>query len=154
MERGARMEKAILRYFDPRELVCPHTHGRFGDRALGFMDDTILRDLLFVREGLGLPVRVNNWHRGGDYSQRGFRCVLCPLVRSKAVYGSLYVSAHILGKAVDFTVDGMSAERVRQWIKAHSDALPHPCRLEEGVSWVHMDTRTDGSAGRVTTFKG
>lgn len=144
----------ILRYFDPRELTCPHVYGRFGGKSMEFLDRAVLDNLMFVREGLGRPINVNSWHRGGQYSQRGFRCVCCPLVRSKAAAGTPYVSAHILGKAVDFTVDGMTAEEARRWIRANADALPHPCRLEDGVSWVHMDTRTDGSAGRVVTFKG
>ena len=58
------------------------------------------------------------------------------------------------GTAVDFDVQGMSAEEVRKWIERNKVLLPYPIRLEEGVNWVHLDMRNDGSKGRVTCFKG
>jgi uncharacterized protein YcbK (DUF882 family) len=59
------------------------------------------------------------------------------LVKSKQ---SVYLSAHILGKAGDFTVSGMSAEEARQKIKASALMLPCNVRIEGGVSWLHIDT--------------
>lgn len=144
----------ITTYFDACELLCPHVARRFGAKGLRFLDVTILENLAWIRKNIGRPIRVNNWQNNGKLSQRGLRCNCCGLVASKTKAGTAYLSAHVLGKAVDFDVDGMSAEAARRWIKGHADALPYPCRLEEGVSWVHMDTVTDGSAGRVTTFLG
>ena len=48
-------------------------------------------------------------------------------------------SAHVLGKADDFSVDGMSAEEARQKIFENIDRLPHPIRMENGVAWLHID---------------
>ena len=45
-----------------------------------------------------------------NLNQRGLRCNLCPIVSNKQ---SLYLSAHILGKAGDFTVRGLTAEEAR-----------------------------------------
>jgi len=140
------MNKAILKFFDVQELVCRHVYNTFGLSALNFLDEKLLETLLFVRENIGKPIYVNNWQIGGNLSQRGLRCNLCDLVKSKTNANSIYVSAHVLGKAVDFDVKGMKAEEVRQWLLTNENRLPHPIRLEKGVSWVHMDVRTfDGS---------
>ena len=72
----------------------------------------------------------------GDYTQRGLRCNKCKLVANKSVS---YLSAHVLGKAGDFSVDGMSAEEARQKIIENIDRLPHPIRMENGVAWLHID---------------
>ena len=45
----------------------------------------------------------------------------------------------MLGKAADFTVKGMTAEEARRRIKANAHLLPHPLRMEAGVSWLHVD---------------
>ena len=58
---------------------------------------------------------------------RGLRCNKCKLVANKSVS---YLSAHVLGKAGDFSVDGMSAEEARQKIIENIDKLPHPIRME------------------------
>ena len=72
------------------------------------------------------------------------RCNLCPLVKSKK---GVYVSAHITGNAIDFTCDDKTAEEIREII------LPCKVRLEDGVSWVHIDVYDDGTEDKITTFK-
>lgn len=134
----------MMKCFGIKELVCPHVYEKWGERAWQFLDDRMLANLLFVREGIGKPIVVNNWAKGGQYSQRGLRCNTCQLVIEKTDLRKVYLSQHIFGKAVDFNVVGMDAESVRQWIKAHEAELPYPCRLEEGVSWVHLDTLNKG----------
>lgn len=130
-----------MKYFDIKELVCPHVYEIWGESAWQFLDKRLLENLDWLREKLGKPIVVNNWAKGGEYSQRGLRCNTCILVIEKTDLRKVYLSAHIQGKAVDFNVVGMTAEEVRQWIIDHADELPHPCRLERDVSWVHLDTR-------------
>lgn len=149
-----RIKMDITTFFDACELLCPHVAKKFGAKGLRFMDTTILDNLTWIRSRIGRPIRVNNWQNCGKLSQRGLRCNCCALVAAKTKAATPYLSAHVLGKAVDFDVDGMTAEAVRKWIKEQGVDLPYPCRLEEGVSWVHMDTVTDGAAGWVTTFRG
>jgi hypothetical protein len=128
-----------MKYFGIKELVCPHVYEKFGEKAWRFLDERLLENLDWIRENLDKPIVVNNWAQGGEYSQRGLRCTRCILVIEQVDLRKVYLSAHIFGKAVDFNVVGMTAEEVRQWIKAHAKDLPHPCRLEESVSWVHLD---------------
>jgi hypothetical protein len=76
---------------------------------------------------------------------------MCELVKSKKAN---YLSAHILGKAGDFTVKGMNAGQARQEIMLKSHLLPCPVRLEGGVSWLHFDVLPQyGVTEKVYVFK-
>lgn len=130
------LNNEIAAYFIPQELVCRHVFDRFGSRSYDYMDARLLEVLLWLRKSLGRPIYANNWDGGGLLSQRGYRCNLCDIVKSKK---TAYLSAHTRGQALDFDVKGMAAEEVRSWIEAHKDGLPHNIRLESGVSWVHLD---------------
>lgn len=143
----------IQDYFKIEELVCPHVYDKFGLYAWQFFDPRLLDTLLVIREKIAKPIYVNDWDMGGNFTQRGFRCNICPLVKEKTVLEKLYVTAHSQGMGVDFDVKGMSAEEVRKWIKDNQILLPHPIRLEEDVNWLHLDTRSDGFRA-ITWFKG
>ena len=143
----------IKKYFDIEELVCRHVYNRFGEKAWDFFDRRLLEVLLFVREGIGKSIYVNNWQIGGSLSQRGIRCIVCPLVQEKSRLEKVYMSTHLQGNGIDFDVKGMTAEEVRKWIYAHREELPCPIRLEDGVTWVHLDTR-NYSNEKVLYFKG
>jgi hypothetical protein len=126
---------AIKQFFDLEELVCNHTFSKFKTASWQFLDTNFLHALLVIRRDiLKKPMYCNN-HSAGTY-QRGLRCNMCNLVKSKA---SIYLSSHILGKAGDFTVAGITAEQARQMIKANAHLLPYPIRMEAGVSWLHFD---------------
>jgi hypothetical protein len=124
---------AIKPYFDIDELVCDHTYAKWGDNAWQFLDTDYLHALLIVRRDI---LKRPMWCNGRFKKQRGLRCNRCEMVRTKSL---VYLSPHCLGKAGDFTVDGMTAEQARQKIKANAHLLPCNVRLEKGVSWVHMD---------------
>lgn len=141
-----------MKYFGIKELVCPHVYEKWGEKAWQFLDEKLLTNLDWIREKIGKPIVVNNWAKGGQYSQRGLRCNVCILCIEKTDLRKVYLSQHIFGKAVDFNVVGMDAESVRQWIKAHAAELPYPCRLEEEVSWVHLDTLYNGGEKVVGFF--
>lgn len=130
-----------MKYFGIKELVCPHVYEIWGENSWQFLDKRLLENLEWIREKIGKPIVVNNWAKGGQYSQRCLRCNTCILVIEKTDLRKVYLSAHIFGQAADFNVVGMTAEEVRDWIVAHADELPHPCRLERDVSWIHMDVR-------------
>lgn len=125
----------IKKFFTIDELVCNHTKAKWGEAAWQFLDTDFLHTLLIVRRDiLQKPMYCNN-HNAGTY-QRGLRCNMCDLVRSK---GSVYLSSHVLGKAGDFTVVGMTAEQARMIIKNSAYKLPVNIRMEKGVSWLHID---------------
>jgi hypothetical protein len=68
--------------------------------------------------------------------QRGLRCNRCELVKEKKV---AYLSSHILGKAGDFSFEGITAQEARSRIRNNAHLLPCPIRMEGGVSWLHFD---------------
>ena len=121
-------------FFDIEELVCKHTLAKWGERAWQFLATDYLHALLVIRRDiLQRPMYCN----GNGRYQRGLRCNICPLVVEK---NSVYLSAHILGKAGDFTVEGMSAGEARAKIKELAHLLPCNIRLEGNVDWLHIDT--------------
>ena len=141
-------------YFSVKELVCKHVYERYGEKAAMFLDDKLIETLNVIREQiLCSPMTVNNWHAGGDFTQRGLRCNICELVKNKTDAGRLYLSAHMLGKAVDCNADGMTAQEARRLIIEKQELLPYPIRLEDGVSWLHIDLYDNGKKEKVYLFK-
>lgn len=123
----------IKKFFDVDELVCDHTYAKWGQSSWQFLDTYYLAVLLIIRRDiLKKPMYCN----GNSTHQRGLRCNRCPMVRQKS---SVYLSSHILGKAGDFSVQGMTAQQARDAIKANQHLLPCPIRMESGVSWLHVD---------------
>lgn len=123
----------IPRHFIAQELVTPHAHSRLGDGALLLMDDRIIMALDAVRDLFERPIIVNTWHVTGGFTQRGWR--------DDAEVGGRF-SQHRFGRAVDFDVEGYTAEDVRQAILdtwRYSEALQGITRMEAGTSWVHID---------------
>lgn len=125
----------LSNFFHVKELVCQHTYDRFGEASWQFLDTDWMHCLLIIRRDiLKAPMTCNN---GSNFTQRGLRCNVCELVKSKT---KTYLSAHILGKAGDFSVKGMTAEQARKKIKQSADLLPCNIRIEGGVTWLHFDT--------------
>lgn len=120
-------------YFQIRELVCEHTHSEWGERAWQFLDTDYLHALLIIRRDiLQSPMTCN----GKGAWQKGLRCNRCALVKEKE---KVYLSSHILGKAGDFTVKGMTAQEARSRIRQNANLLPCAIRMEGGVNWLHFD---------------
>lgn len=145
----AEIIQGIKQYFDISELVCQHTLAKWGDKAWQFLATDYLHTLLVIRRDiLRRPMYCNN-PSAGTY-QRGLRCNLCPLVRDKT---SVYLSSHILGRAGDFTVQGMAANEARIMIRHAAHELPCNIRMEGAVSWLHIDTLPqDGVTDKVYVF--
>ena len=124
---------AIRPYFSVDELVCNHTFAKWGEQSWQFLDTDYLHCLLVIRRDI---LKKPMWCNSTQKKQRGLRCNRCEMVRGKT---SVYLSAHILGKAGDFSVTGMTAEAARDLIKKNADLLPCNIRIERGVSWLHFD---------------
>ena len=147
--------KTIRDFFRIEEFVCPDVYNRFGEAAWDFLDSEILDVILFIRVGTGLPMYINNWVWGGDKTQRGLRCNVCRIVREQSNLEKPYLSAHLLGKGIDFNVKGLTAQEVRDWLRLNQILLPYPIRVESDVTWVHIDVLEYGQSGnKITYFKG
>ena len=143
-----------MKYFDIKELVCPHVYEIWGENAWQFLDDRMLENLEWIREKIGKPIVVNNWAKGGQYSQRGLRCCVCELVKQKAANGVPYLSDHVLARGVDLNVVGMTAQEVRDWLEANKEELPHNVRIEKDVNWLHIAIAYFGQTEKISYFYG
>lgn len=142
--------EALKKYFEITELVDQEVYAIHGDRAWKFFDTDLLKALLLIRTGLGKPITINT----SGAQQRGLRHNKSSRVRSKK---SIYLSAHMMGKAIDFDVRGMSAEDVRIWIKKHFYLFDFKIRLEhkikgKPISWVHLDVIDEEQNEKVYLF--
>lgn len=148
------MIKQLKNYFKIEELVDETVYNTYGESAWRFFDVRLLDTLLFIRLELNKSMTINNWKWGGQFSQRGLRTNISPLVKSKT---GLYLSAHLRGGAVDFDVKDMSAIEVREWLVSKSKQLPHKIRLENNmkgkpISWVHLDVDYEAKNPKVYLF--
>lgn len=146
--------KKLKQNFDIRELVCPHCYKRFGGKAWQFLSTQLLSTLYILRyEIFKQPMIINNWYRGGKYDERGLRCNMCNLVKTKK---EIYLSAHILGEAIDFNVSNLTSEEVFNIIKSNADKFEYPIRLEKGtIGWNHIDCyQPYGSECSLIEFEG
>lgn len=140
----------VRQHFQLNELVCGHTLRAFGDKAWNFLDTEALRVLLILRrEVLRVPLVCN----AGQHTQRGLRCNLCDLVKTKTSKGAIYLSQHTMGKAFDLTSKEMTAEQMRKAIEENADKFPVPLRIEDGVTWLHVDVQDNGTGKKVYRFK-
>lgn len=132
------MTHPISKYFGLGELVSAKVLNKYGAFAWNVFDPRLLDVLLWIREGLGIPLVVNT----KQLQQRGFRENLSQIVKDKTKAGQLYLSGHTIGKAVDFSSGAMSAVAIRRWIRANIGSCPWPIRIEDDKSaptWVHID---------------
>lgn len=146
--------KEIKKYFDVTELVCDHVAQKYGEKAWAFLDTDYLHALLIIRRDI---IKKPMYCNGKTSHQKGLRCNRCQLVKEK---NTPYLSAHVLGKAGDFTCPAYKAPQMRELIKANADLLPCKVRLEKWdsngseISWVHIDTYDFGpQQAKVTEFK-
>lgn len=142
--------KTIKDYFKLTELVSKAVADKYKSVAWSFFDPRLFDVLVWIREGIGLPMVINTTTQ----QQRGLRENTCPMVTEKTKKGQMYLSAHVLGKGVDFSIAGnkMTAEQVRQWIRKNISKCPWPIRLEKDVNWVHIDVMND-SGQKLIEFK-
>ena len=144
----------IKDYFSIKELVDEEVYSIHGESAWKFLDDRLLECLLVVRECLNNSIIINDWSFGGSMQQRGLRHNKSSMVRHKE---NIYLSAHMLGKAVDFDVQGVNSSDVRKWIEDNADLFPCKVRLEnklngKPISWVHLDVIQEEKNPKVYLF--
>lgn len=150
--------KDIQKYFKIYEFVGKWTYKIHKKRAWKFFSSDLLECVLIIRENLNKPMTINDWYWGGKFSQRGLRTVLQQIVRNTFYRGRLYLSAHLLGEAIDFDVKGMTADEVRNWIVDNATLFPCKIRLEQSkngknINWVHLDTFWEEKNPKVYLFK-
>ena len=139
----------LKKYFNIKELVCPHVFKKHGERSWMFLSTLYLHTLLVLRTKiLKVPLVCNT----KMLTQRGLRCNLCDIVQEKTDADIVYLSAHHLGIGGDLSSPEMTAEEMRRKIEDNSDLLPYPIRMEKGVNWLHIDCYDTGTPNKITYF--
>lgn len=132
--------KEVSKYFKIQELVCPHCYNKFGETSWQFISTELLSTLYVLRtKVINKPIIINTWAKCGQFSQRGLRCNMCQLVKNK---NNVYLSAHILGKGVDFNAQDLSIADIHNLVKTNIDKFEYPIRLESiesAPTWCHID---------------
>ena len=128
--------------FRLEEFIDPDTFGRFGELSIWFIDPRLVTLAQFMRERLGKPCTINNWHGGGQYQYSGFDP---PGGYRKATS----LSQHRFGRAMDLKVSGMTADEVRDDIIGNFDIYRKVglTTIEDGdyaPTWCHIDIRETG----------
>lgn len=147
----------IKNYFCIEEFVSKRVYTKYGESAWKFICPRLLHTVLIIREKLDKPMTINNWKWGGKFSQRGLRSNLGYIFYSMFKKRRMYLSAHVMGKAIDFDVKGMTATEVRQWLNGIHKELPYKIRLEhlmkgKPISWVHLDMYWESKNNKIRLF--
>lgn len=129
-------------WFEIRELVPPDVFEARGEAAWELLDPRLLVTLDALRQKFG-PIVVNDWHRGGQYKESGFRSALSET-------GARY-SQHRYGRAADCKFVGdVTPQEVHAHIMAHPEEFPEITTLEAisaTPTWLHVDVRNNSEAG-------
>lgn len=140
--------------FSIKELVCSHCYKQFGENSWQFLSTEILSILYTLRyEIFNCPITVNTWATKGKLSQRGLRCNRCSLIKDKK---TICLSAHALGKALDFNVKDHTPTEVYNKIKENINKFEYPIRMEVNTTtWSHIDVyQPVDSEANLIEFKG
>lgn len=153
MDRNELIDK-LKPYFKVSELVCPHCYSKFGESSWQFISTELLSTLYILRTKIfNKPIIINTWKAGGQFSQRGLRCNMCQLVKNKS---SIYLSAHCLGKAIDFNVKDLDSNAVNNIVRQNAELFEYPIRLEANTDgWSHIDVyQPKDSSKKLLEFNG
>ena len=137
------------KYFDLRELVSSRVWTAMGAGCLRIFDPRLLETLDLLRERWGV-MYINNWMWGGHQELRGLRHLRLDYAKLNAQNIYSHFSMHNYGRAIDATFKSVSAEGVRRHIVANQRDYPAIRGIEDGVSWLHIDTR---NSDRLIIFK-
>ena len=123
--------KLLAPDFEVRELRC-----RDGTDTV-MVDEVLMLLLQCIREHFGKPVTITSGYRTAAHN---------------ATVGGAKSSQHLLGRAADIRVQGVSVEDVA----AYAESLLHnwggvgryPVKVGRATGWVHVDTRADKARWR------
>ena len=155
-----------LKNFRAEEFVSPETFAIHGNKSISMIDKELL---LFIENfhpfcakhfGGKVVIKINDWLWNGRFSQRGLRdfhyysdklrlkLLRDPTLEEATAYFNKSRSQHKFGRGLDFDVyvDGarIDPDVIRQLIidNRHLFWICAISFIEDGVNWVHVDTRS------------
>ena len=99
---------------------------------------------------MGVPILVNRPSVG--ITQRGLRTTIDSIVKDKVKNNKLYLSAHVLGRGVDFEVPSMDMKKVYERIINNPRRYSMITRIEDpnvtlAKGYIHVDNMETGKNG-------
>ena len=130
----------IPKYFQPYELVPEDVYIELEERPWiiwQLFDPRVLYTADKIRQYYGKMI-ANTWFWEGEHQYRGWRPPKCEI-------GAVY-SQHRFGRAIDLVPVEVTAEEIRQDIKAgktgsDGSIFQYITCIEDGVGWLHFDVR-------------
>lgn len=126
------------KHFVIQEFVPPAIYTYFGERSWWYISPVIVGIADHLRQVIGQPLIINNWHRGGSWQFRGYRP---PQTEVGAAY-----SMHRLGLAIDVSSPGLTPPQLIRFIEQEKEKF-----IEIGLTtiemirytptWLHLDCR-------------
>lgn len=116
----------------PKELYIDE------DMGWDLFDERILRTIDIIREIVGVKLICNNWYWKGKRNWSGARNKNSPDFRIGSCH-SIREDRKVM--ALDVISPAMSAAEMRRLIVQRHTELPCPIRIEDGVSWLHVDVK-------------
>ena len=120
-----------------QEYLPKETYSTYGDVGMRFVDKKIPIIAQYLRDYYKSPIRMNNWYIAKD----GERVFDARVLRLSSDEDYRRYSDHSYGRAIDFTIDGISATQVQQDIKDNKDCLADKL-VELGVTGIEVGTST------------
>lgn len=124
------------------EFIDPATYSARGAKSIELMDMSIILAIQHLRDITGKPITVNNWHKRGSLSMRGYR--------PEGTRTGARWSQHKYGRALDFNIEGMTTREVHALILQHEQFFVERQwitvieRAEDSPRWIHIDCRYTG----------
>lgn len=118
----------MLENFKTHEFFDNETYELLGDNAMRLLDIRLKMTIDSIRKVLGIPMLINN---GKDLQNRCYRTL-------KSNVGAKE-GGHYKGMAVDFDLQGKTADETRKLIYKNIDRFPYIRCIETDVNWVHID---------------
>ena len=64
-----------MEFFRIEELVDKFTFEKLGANSIWMLNSNAVANLIKLRKAIGKPITVNNYHLGGNLSNRGYRSI-------------------------------------------------------------------------------
>lgn len=127
----------VSKNFVLQEFIYPKIFEDEGVKCIRYIDERIVKAAQIIRDYVGVPVTINNWHTGGNFTMSGLR----PF-NSKV---GAKMSQHKFGRAIDVKVQAMNGEEMRDVIKklfAIGSLKGLVTTIEDDTdTWLHLDCR-------------
>jgi len=137
------------KYFVLEEFINPNDFAEHKENSIDLIDKRIIAIADFIRETVGKPVTINNWHTGGQFKESG--------LREQNTTTGAKKSAHKEGKAIDVKVNGFGGKEWYDFVKKNAKALYQlgARRIEDkslATTWLHIDVKEHGIPNVITVI--